>query len=73
MPEDRDAARFVEKISRQHGSVVPGIGDKAEFVTLSLKLTDGTERLIYAQRIFDNDVPDMPIKEIQDFIEGKVS
>ncbi|MBI4825943.1 MAG: hypothetical protein HY807_05915 [Nitrospirae bacterium] len=73
MPEDRDAARFVEKISRQHGSVVPGIGDEAEFATLSLKLTDGTERLLYAQRLFNNDVPDMPIKEIQDFIEEKVS
>lgn len=73
MPEDRDAARFVEKISRQHGSVVPGLADEAEFATLSLKLTDGTERLIYAQRLFNDDAPDMPMEEIRDFIEERVS
>lgn len=73
MPEDSDAAKFVEKISRQHGSVVPGLADEAEFATLSLKLTDGTERLIYAHRVFDDNKSDMPTKEIKDFIEERVS
>jgi hypothetical protein len=70
-PEDRDAARFVEKISRQHGSVVPGLADEAEFVTLSLRLNDGTERLIYAAKIeagLDGE-PDVPLKEIRSFID----
>jgi hypothetical protein len=67
-PEDRDAAKFVEKISRQHGSVVPGLADEAEFVTLSLRLNDGTDRMIYAQRILNNMEPDIPLNRIKAFI-----
>ncbi len=72
-PEDRDAAKFVEKISRQHGSVVPGLADEAEFVTLSLKLTDGTGRLIYAQRLFDNEEADLPLNEINSYLKKEVN
>ena len=72
-PEDRDAAKFVEKISRQHGSVVPGLADEAEFITLSLKLTDGTDRLIYAQRLFDNEEADLPLYEINRYIKKEVN
>lgn len=72
-PEDRDAAKFVEKISRQHGSVVPGLADEAEFVTLSLKLNDGTERLIFAAKIEAGIVggePDLPLQVIRSFIKS---
>jgi hypothetical protein len=68
--ENLDAVRFVQKISLQHGSEVPGLGDEEEFVTLSLKLRDATERLIYAGKVEGNieGEPEMPLKEIQDFL-----
>jgi len=34
LPVDKDAEKFVEKIATQHGSVVPGLADEIEFVTL---------------------------------------
>ncbi len=68
--ENQDAVRFVQKISLQHGSEVPGLGDDEEFVTLALKLRDGTERLIYAGKVEGNieGEPELPFKEIQDFL-----
>ncbi|HDH01423.1 MAG TPA: hypothetical protein ENG80_06415 [Nitrospirae bacterium] len=66
VPENIDGIRFVEKISAQHGSFVPGLGDEEEYVTLSLKLSDGTERIIYAVRT--DDEPDIPLKQIQRFL-----
>jgi hypothetical protein len=65
-PENIDGIRFVEKISLQHGSAIPGLGDEEEFVTLSLKLTDGSERIIYAGKIEDE--PEIPLKEIKNFL-----
>ncbi len=69
-PENPDGIAFVQRISLQHGSAVPGLGDEHEFVTLLLRLTDGTERLIYAAEIegrIDGE-PDVPLKEISDFL-----
>lgn len=70
--DNRDAVQFVQKISLQHGSAVPGLGEEQEFVTLFLKLRDGGERMIYAARIegrVDGE-PDLPLKEIQEFLKG---
>lgn len=70
LPENIDGIKFVQKISSQHGSPLPGLEDEVEFVTLSLKLTDGTERLIYAGRIegkIDGE-PEVPLNEIRDFL-----
>jgi hypothetical protein len=66
-PENIDGIRFVEKISLQHGSAIPGLGDEEEFITLSLKLTDGSERVIYAGKIEDE--PEIPLKEIKNFLD----
>ena len=68
--ENRDAVRFVQKISLQHGSEVPGLVQAEEFVTLVLKLRDGTERVIFAGKIEDDadGEPELPLKEIQDFL-----
>jgi hypothetical protein len=68
--DNRDAVNFVQKISLQHGSVVPGLGDEEEFITLSLHLLNGTERMIYAgkiERVADRE-PELPLKEIRDFL-----
>ena len=69
VPENIDGINFVRKISLQHGSDIPGLGDEEEFITLSLKLTDGSERTIYAGKT-DED-PAIPINEIKNFIINK--
>ncbi len=70
VPENVDGIKFVEKISLQHGSAIPGLGDEVEFITLLLKLTDGSERLIYAEKIEGRveGEPEVPLKEIRDFL-----
>ena len=70
-PENIDGIKFVERISLQHGSFIPGLADEEEFVILSLKLSDGSERIMYAGETKDE--PHIPQKEIRDFleIEGK--
>ena len=65
-PENKDGADFVQKISIQHGSPVPGLGEPEEFVTLSLRLKDGSERIIYAGNVKDE--PEVPVQEIREFI-----
>jgi len=62
-PNNPDGVAFVEKISAQHGSFVPGLGDEEEFVTLSLKLHDGTERVIFAGHVEDE--PEIPLMKIR--------
>lgn len=71
VPENPDGIKFVEKISLQHGSVIPELGDEVEFITLLLKLTDGSKRLIYAEKIegkIDGE-PEIPLRDIRDFLE----
>ena len=64
--ENKDGADFVQKISVQHGSAVPGLGETEEFLTLSLKLKDGSERMIYAGDLKES--PVLPVREIRKFI-----
>ncbi len=71
IPENIDGIHFVQKISAQHGSAVPGLGEAEEFITLSLLLTDGTERMIYAARLNGGKIdgePDVPVAEIRNFL-----
>lgn len=65
-PENKDGADFVQKISVQHGSAVPGLGEPEEFITLSLRLKDGSEKTIYAGSL--NKEPDLPVREIREFL-----
>ncbi|NOZ69058.1 MAG: hypothetical protein GXP46_07400 [Deferribacteres bacterium] len=67
VPENIDGIKFVQRISSQHGSALPGLDDVEEFITLSLKLTDGTERIIYAGKTEEE--PEMPVKEMSAFLE----
>lgn len=67
-PVNKDGADFVQKISVQHGSAVPGLGEAEEFVTLSLRLKDGSERIIYAGNV--NEEPDLPVLEIKGFLSS---
>ena len=46
--ENPDAVEFVEKISAQHGTVIPGFGEEKVLFLLKLHLSDGTERIIYS-------------------------
>jgi len=74
-PENIDGINFVQKISAQHGSAVPGLGEAEEFITLSLVLKDGSERMMYAARLEAGKVdgePGMPLKEIREFLKNTV-
>ena len=65
--ENPDAVEFVEKISSQHGMAIPGFGEEKTFFLLTLKLRDGTDRLIFA----DSDMQDVmrAHHEIKEFLE----
>jgi hypothetical protein len=65
-PANKDGADFVQKISVQHGSPVPGLGEPEEFITLSLKLNNGSERTIYAVNVKEG--LEVPVQEIKEFI-----
>ena len=72
IPENRDGIDFVQKISAQHGSAVPGLSETEEFITLRLILTDGSERTIYAVKLNGakvNGEPDIPLNEIRRFLK----
>jgi len=71
VPENIDGIEFVERISRQHGSAVPGLGEEVEFITLNLRLKDGSERLIYARKITSRvgEEPEIPLREIREFLD----
>lgn len=64
--ENPDAVEFVEKISSQHGMAIPGFGEEKIFFLLKLKLSDGTDRLIFA----DSDMHDVirAHDEIKEFL-----
>jgi hypothetical protein len=49
-----DGMAFVEKISLQHGAVIPGFGEEKVLYMLKLKLADGTDRMIYADSCMDD-------------------
>ena len=70
-PVNVDGIDFVQKISAQHGSPVPELSEAEEFVTLALKLKDGTERVLYAVKINGGKVngePGIPATEIKNFL-----
>lgn len=64
--ENPDGVDFVEKISSQHGMAIPGFGEEKTFFLLKLKLSDGTDRLIFA----DSDMHDVmrAHDEIKEFL-----
>lgn len=72
VPDNFDGINFVQKISAQHGSAVPGLSDVEEFVTLSLRLIDGSEKIIFAAKIDGgkkDGEPDIPVREIRSFLD----
>ena len=49
-----DGVAFVEKISLQHGAVIPGFGEEKILYMIKLNLSDNTDRLIYANSNMDD-------------------
>lgn len=49
-----DAVEFVEKISLQHGTVIPGFGEEKTLFLLKLHLTGGSERIIYSDNVMQD-------------------
>ena len=66
VPENIDGIKFVQKISAQHGSAMPGLSDTEEFITLSIMLKDGSEKIIYAGKV--DEEPEIPVNEIRSFL-----
>jgi hypothetical protein len=52
--ENPDAVEFVEKISLQHGTVIPGFGEEKILFLLKLHLADGSERIIYSDSVMQD-------------------
>ena len=46
---NRDGVEFVQKISAQHNTVIPGFGEETIFYSLKLRSADGTDRTIFAE------------------------
>jgi hypothetical protein len=70
-PENMDGIKFVQQISAQHGSAMPELSEEEEFITLSLSLADGSDRVIYAAKIDGGKVdgePTIPVNEIKNFL-----
>lgn len=49
--ENPEGAEIVKKISLQHGTVIPDFAESQELYLLLLELKDGTNRVIYADRM----------------------
>jgi hypothetical protein len=47
---NRDGVEFVQKISAQHNTVIPGFGEEKTFYSLKLRSADRTDRTIFAER-----------------------
>ena len=67
--ENPDAVKFVEKISAQHGTVIPGFGKESVKFILKLRIADGTERVIYSDDSMEDVIS--AHDEIKDFL-GKL-
>jgi hypothetical protein len=46
---NRDGVEFVQKISAQHHTVIPGFGEETTFYSLKLKRADKADRTIFAE------------------------
>ncbi len=62
-----DGVAFVEKISLQHGFAIPGFGEEQVSYLLKLKLTDGSDRLIYTSEKMQDALS--AHEEIKEFLE----
>lgn len=61
-----DGVEFIEKISAQHGVVIPGFGEETVQYLLTLKLADGTDRMIHAGE--DRDEVIEAYEEIKEYL-----
>ncbi len=69
VPENIDGINFVQKISAQHGSAIPDLDQNEEFITVALRLTDKSERIIFAGR--SDSEPEVPFNEIKQYLENE--
>jgi hypothetical protein len=65
--ENPDAVEFVEKISLQHGQVIPGFGKEKVLFLLKLQLADGSERTIYSDEAMQDVIS--AYDEIKEFLK----
>jgi len=70
-PENPDGIAVVEKIALQHGTVIPGFGERRDFynIELSIKNKDGEERLTIFSTIERDEAVEI-LGKIKDFLRG---
>ncbi|MFO0753397.1 MAG: hypothetical protein U0411_08745 [Thermodesulfovibrionales bacterium] len=50
LPENPDGVRVVEKIALQHGTVIPGFGETAEFHTVEVECRGGERIMVFSSQ-----------------------
>jgi hypothetical protein len=50
-PENIDGVRLVEKVALQHGTLMPGFGEKVEFYTVELEFKDRKQITIFSSEL----------------------
>jgi len=50
-PVNPDGIEIVQKIALQHGTVIPGFGETAEFYTVELEFKNGRRELIFSSKV----------------------
>lgn len=63
--ENRDAVEFVEKISLQHGTVIPGFGQAEELYSVEL-MFDGKGTSVFVSK--EQDRAEAVMREVRDFV-----
>jgi hypothetical protein len=65
--ENPDGIRIVEKIALQHGMVIPGFGDAAEFYTVEFEFKDAGRVMVFSS--LDHSETDDVTRTFKNFIE----
>lgn len=50
-PVNPDGIAIVQKIALQHGTVIPGFGETAEFYTVELEFKNGRRELVFSSKV----------------------
>jgi hypothetical protein len=66
-PENQDGIRLVEKVALQHGTVIPGFGERSEFYTLQLNIRNEMRAIIFSSE--DSAAVNEISAKIKNFIE----
>lgn len=67
-PSNPEGIEVVERVALQHGTVIPGFGEKKEFYNVDLLFKDGEKVTIYSSK--EKDDAEEIIRKIKSFLGG---